>query len=90
MENKWLWQAFNTILVRKRLFGNADLVPLVMDGVDNINLDISDSGQLFNALSSYSNIPELKLGEDIKSVKAVVHLAKEFYLYTMKRFASIH
>ena len=54
---------------------NADLVPLVMDGVDNINLDISDSGQLFNALSSYSNIPELKLGEDIKSVKAVVHLA---------------
>ena len=54
---------------------NADLVPLVMDGVDNINLDISDSGQLFNALSSYSNIPELKLGEDIKSFKAVVHLA---------------
>ncbi len=54
---------------------NADLVPLVMDGVDNINLDISDSGQLFNALSSYSNIPELKLGEDIKNFKAVVHLA---------------
>ncbi len=54
---------------------NADLVPLVMDGVDNINLDISDSGQLFNTLSSYSNIPELKLGEDIKSFKAVVHLA---------------
>ena len=54
---------------------NADLVPLVMDGVDNINLDITDSGQLFNALSSYANIPELKSGEDIKSFKAVVHLA---------------
>ena len=54
---------------------NADLVPLVLDGVDNINLDISDSGQLFNALLSYSNIPELKLGEDIKGFKAVVHLA---------------
>ena len=54
---------------------NADLVPLLMDGVDNINLDISDSGQLFNALSSYSNIPELKLGKDIESFKAVVHLA---------------
>ena len=54
---------------------NADLVPLVMDGVDNINLDISDSGQLFNALSSYANISELKSGDDIKSFKAVVHLA---------------
>ena len=54
---------------------NADLVPLVMDGVDNINLDITDSGQLFNALSSYANIPELKTGEEIKSFKAVVHLA---------------
>ena len=54
---------------------NADLVPLMMDGVDNINLDIADSGQLFNALSSYSNITELKSGEYIKSFKAVVHLA---------------
>ena len=54
---------------------NADLVPLVMDGVDNINLDITDSGQLFNALSSYANIQELKTGEEIKSFKAVVHLA---------------
>ena len=54
---------------------NADLVPLMMDEVDNINLDIADSGQLFNALSSYSNILELKSGEDIRSFKAVVHLA---------------
>ena len=54
---------------------NADLVPLVMDGVDNIKLDITDSGQLFNALSGYANIPELKSGEGLKSFKAVVHLA---------------
>ena len=54
---------------------NADLVPLVMDGVDNINLDITDSGQVFNALSGYANIPELKLDEDPKNFKAVVHLA---------------
>ena len=54
---------------------NADLVPLVMNGVDNINLDITDSGQVFNALSGYANIPELKLGEDPKKFKAVVHLA---------------
>ena len=54
---------------------NADLVPLVMNRVDNINLDITDSGQVFNALSGYANIPELKLGEGIKNFKAVVHLA---------------
>ena len=54
---------------------NADLVPLVMNGVDNINLDITDSGQVFNALSGYANIPELKSGEGLKSFKAVVHLA---------------
>ncbi len=54
---------------------NADLVPLMMDGVDNINLDITASGQVFNALSGYANIPELKLGEGIKTFKAVVHLA---------------
>ena len=54
---------------------NADLVPLVMNGVDNINLDITDSGQVFNALSGYANIPELKLGEDPKNFKAVIHLA---------------
>ena len=54
---------------------NADLVPLVMNGVDNINLDITDSGQVFNALSGYANIPELKLGEGPKNFKAVIHLA---------------
>ena len=54
---------------------NADIVPLLMDGVDNLNLDVTDSGQLFNALSSYANIPELKSGEGLKNFKAVVHLA---------------
>ena len=54
---------------------NADIVPLLMDGVDNLNLDVTDSGQLFNALSGYANIPELKSGEGPKNFKAVVHLA---------------
>ena len=54
---------------------NADLVPLSIDGVDNINLDVTDSGQIFNALSGYANIPEIKSGEGIKSFDAVVHLA---------------
>ena len=46
-----------------------------VEQVNNINLDITDSGQLFNALSGYANIPELKSGEVLKSFKAVVHLA---------------
>jgi nucleoside-diphosphate-sugar epimerase len=49
---------------------NADLVPLLMDGVDNINLDVTDSGQLFNALSGYANIPELKSGEGPKKFQS--------------------
>ena len=54
---------------------NADLVPLMIDGVDNINLDITKSGEIFNALSGYANIPELKSGEGIIAFKAVIHLA---------------
>ena len=60
---------------------NADLVPLGMEGVDDINLDITDSGQLFNALSGYANIQELKLGNGLKSFKAVVHLAERFQTF---------
>jgi len=48
---------------------NAGLVPLIMDGVDNINIDITDSGQLFNALSGYANIQELKSGEGPANTK---------------------
>jgi nucleoside-diphosphate-sugar epimerase len=54
---------------------NADIVPLLIDGVDNINLDVTKSGEVFNALSSFANIPELKSGEGMQGFKAVVHLA---------------
>ena len=54
---------------------NADLTPLLIDGVDNINLDVTKSGEVFNALSGYSNIAELKSGNGIKEFKAVIHLA---------------
>mgnify|MGYP000108125423 CR=1 FL=1 len=29
---------------------NADLTPLLIDGVDNINLDVTKSGEVFNNL----------------------------------------
>ena len=54
---------------------NANLTPLLIDGVDNINLDVTKSGEVFNALSGYSNIAELKSGNGIKEFKAVIHLA---------------
>ena len=51
---------------------NSDLVPLKMDGVDNINLDITDSGLPFDALSGHANILELKSGEGLKSFKIII------------------
>ena len=50
-------------------------MPLIIDGVDNIILDITKSGEVFNALSGYANIPELKSGEGMVGFKAVIHLA---------------
>ena len=39
---------------------NLDLVPLDANGVNNLIVDITDSGQVFNSLTSYLNIDELK------------------------------
>lgn len=38
---------------------NVDLKPLDHPGVDNLIADITDSGQIFNAMSSYANLDEL-------------------------------
>ena len=40
---------------------NVDLVPLNHPGVDNLIVDITDSGQIFNAMSSYAGLDELEL-----------------------------
>ncbi len=54
---------------------NADLVPLAHDGVDNLTLDVTDSGQVFNALTSYANLGELEPGGPPRGFDAVVHFA---------------
>lgn len=54
---------------------NADLVPLDCDGVDNLTVDITDSGQLFNAATSYANFDELEPGTGVPKVDAIVHFA---------------
>ncbi len=54
---------------------NADLVPLEAEGVDNLIVDLTDSGQVFNALTSYANFDELEPGTGVPKFDAVVHFA---------------
>lgn len=54
---------------------NVDLKPLDVPGVDNLIADITDSGQMFNAMSSYANFGELEPGNGIPKFDAVVHFA---------------
>lgn len=54
---------------------NVDLNPLDHPGVDNLEADITDSGQMFNAMSSYANLDELEPGMGVPAFDAVVHFA---------------
>jgi nucleoside-diphosphate-sugar epimerase len=54
---------------------NVDLNPLNLPGVDNLQADIADSGQMFNALSSYAGFDEMEQGTGIPRFDAVVHFA---------------
>ena len=54
---------------------NVDLKPLDYPGVDNLNADITDSGQMFNAMSSYAGFDELEPGNGVPKFDAVVHFA---------------
>ncbi|AKD56198.1 NAD-dependent epimerase/dehydratase family protein [Spirosoma radiotolerans] len=54
---------------------NVDLRPLDHPGVDNLVADITDSGQMFNAMSSYTGLDELEPGTGVPKFDAVVHFA---------------
>ncbi len=54
---------------------NVDLKPLDYPGVDNLIADITDSGQIFNAMTSYAGLDELESGEGVPKFDAVVHFA---------------
>ncbi len=54
---------------------NVDLKPLDHPGVDNLIADITDSGQMFNAMSSYAGLDELEAGNGVPKFDAVVHFA---------------
>jgi nucleoside-diphosphate-sugar epimerase len=54
---------------------NVDLMPLDHPGVDNLVADITDSGQMFDAMSSYAGLDELEPGNGVPKFDAVVHFA---------------
>ncbi len=54
---------------------NIDLKPLDLPGVDNLIADITDSGQMFNAMRMYANFGEMEPGTGVPSFDAVVHFA---------------
>lgn len=63
------------LLERGHRVVNVDLTPLDHPGVDNIIADVTDSGQMFNALSSYAALDELEPGTGVPHFDAVVHFA---------------
>jgi len=54
---------------------NLDLKPLDCAGVNTLITDVSDSGQVFNALSTHFGVEGLATGKGPAKVDAVVHLA---------------
>ncbi len=54
---------------------NLDLVPLDHPGVPTLNVDLTDSGQVFNALSMHFDFKGLETGQGPAPVDAVVHFA---------------
>ncbi|MEP1124433.1 MAG: NAD(P)-dependent oxidoreductase [Ilumatobacter sp.] len=54
---------------------NGDLVPLGHPDVADLRLDLTDSGQVFNALSAYAGFDELESGTGVPRYDAVVHFA---------------
>jgi len=54
---------------------NVDLKPSDVPGIDNLVADIADSGQMFDAMTSYANFDELEPGTGVPKFDAVVHFA---------------
>jgi nucleoside-diphosphate-sugar epimerase len=54
---------------------NADLVPAGIPRVPDLRVDLTDAGQVFNALSAYARFGELEAGTGVPSYDAVVHFA---------------
>lgn len=54
---------------------NVDIAPTEMPGVDSLQVDLTDAGQVFNALHAYAGFDELEPGTGAPAYDAVVHFA---------------
>ncbi|MFS8048735.1 NAD-dependent epimerase/dehydratase family protein [Rhizobium sp. BR 314] len=54
---------------------NVDLVPLDSPGVTNLQADVTDAGQVYNALTMHRDFPDLDRGKGAQPFDAVVHFA---------------
>jgi nucleoside-diphosphate-sugar epimerase len=54
---------------------NIDLVPLNVPGVTNLTVDITDLGEVFNALTMHRDFADLESGKGVQPFDAVVHFA---------------
>ena len=54
---------------------NVDLIDLGHNSVQTRLADITDSGQIFDVMSSYANYQELDLGQGVPKFDAVIHFA---------------
>ncbi|MBB6483507.1 NAD(P)-dependent oxidoreductase [Rhizobium lusitanum] len=54
---------------------NVDLVPLNSPGVTNLQADVTDAGQVYNALTMHRDFPDLDRGKGVQPFDAVVHFA---------------
>ncbi|NCO85804.1 MAG: NAD(P)-dependent oxidoreductase [Rhodobacterales bacterium] len=54
---------------------NADLVKADVPGANFLRIDLTDAGQVFNAMSAYAGFDELEPGTGVPRYDAVVHFA---------------
>ncbi len=54
---------------------NADLVKADVTGANHLRVDLTDAGQVFNAMSAYAGFDELEPGTGVPRYDAVVHFA---------------
>lgn len=54
---------------------NIDLVKLDQPGVKSLQVDLTDAGQVFNAMQAYSDYSDLDSGAGMRTCDAVVHFA---------------
>lgn len=54
---------------------NLDLQPLDIPSVPTLRVDLTDAGQVFNAMRAYGDFPDLEAGTGMPGFDAVVHFA---------------